>query len=103
MIGHPIDARDWSDVIEIMHSLAITDLTLLTNNPQKVSVLTDAGFKVKQQNLAARTGQIISRRGASGATADDDDVILIVRSHAILLEFVWIYSCESVRTGGDRG
>ena len=60
-LGHPIDARDWSDVIEIMHSLAITDLTLLTNNPQKVSVLTDAGFKVKQQNLAAQIHEFNSR------------------------------------------
>jgi 3,4-dihydroxy 2-butanone 4-phosphate synthase/GTP cyclohydrolase II len=52
-LGHPIDARDWSDVIEILHSLEIDDLTLLTNNPEKVGALKSAGFTVTQRNLAA--------------------------------------------------
>jgi 3,4-dihydroxy 2-butanone 4-phosphate synthase/GTP cyclohydrolase II len=52
-LGHPVDARDWSDVIEILHSLRITDLTLLTNNPEKVKALSTAGFTVTQRNLAA--------------------------------------------------
>jgi 3,4-dihydroxy 2-butanone 4-phosphate synthase/GTP cyclohydrolase II len=52
-LGHPIDARDWSDVVEILHSLDIKDLTLLTNNPEKVAALKSAGFAVTQQNLAA--------------------------------------------------
>ena len=50
-LGHPIDAREWSDVIEILHSLNLSRLTLLTNNPEKVSALKGAGFAVKQQNL----------------------------------------------------
>ena len=50
-LGHPIDAREWSDVIEILHSLNLSNLTLLTNNPEKVSALKNAGFDVKQQNL----------------------------------------------------
>ena len=32
---------------------AVTDLTLLTNNPEKVKALTSAGFTVTQRNLAA--------------------------------------------------
>ena len=52
-LGHPIDGRDWSDVVEILHSLHITDLTLLTNNPEKVNALSSAGFTVTQRNLAA--------------------------------------------------
>jgi 3,4-dihydroxy 2-butanone 4-phosphate synthase/GTP cyclohydrolase II len=52
-LGHPIDARDWSDVIEILHTLDINDLTLLTNNPEKVAALKSAGFAVTQRNLAA--------------------------------------------------
>jgi 3,4-dihydroxy 2-butanone 4-phosphate synthase/GTP cyclohydrolase II len=52
-LGHPIDARDWSDVIEILHTLDINELTLLTNNPEKVSALKSAGFEVTQRNLAA--------------------------------------------------
>ena len=50
-LGHPIDAREWSDVIEILHALNLSRLTLLTNNPEKVSALKGAGFAVKQQNL----------------------------------------------------
>lgn len=50
-LGHPIDAREWSDAIEILHSLKVSKLTLLTNNPEKVSALKNAGFAVKQQNL----------------------------------------------------
>ncbi len=52
-LGHPIDARDWSDVIEILNSLHLSDLTLLTNNPEKVAALTSAGLTVTQRNLAA--------------------------------------------------
>jgi 3,4-dihydroxy 2-butanone 4-phosphate synthase / GTP cyclohydrolase II len=50
-LGHPIDAREWNDVVEILHSLNVSELTLLTNNPEKVSALKSAGFTVKQQNL----------------------------------------------------
>jgi 3,4-dihydroxy 2-butanone 4-phosphate synthase/GTP cyclohydrolase II len=50
-LGHPIDAREWNDAIEILHSLNVSDLTLLTNNPEKVLALKSAGFGVKQQNL----------------------------------------------------
>ncbi|MTA85870.1 MAG: bifunctional 3,4-dihydroxy-2-butanone-4-phosphate synthase/GTP cyclohydrolase II, partial [Actinobacteria bacterium] len=50
-LGHPIDAREWHDAIEILHLLSVSDLTLLTNNPEKVSALKNAGFGVKQMNL----------------------------------------------------
>lgn len=53
-LGHPIDAREWGDVVEILHALGVTDLSLLTNNPAKVMALRDGGFKVKQMNLAAQ-------------------------------------------------
>ena len=52
-LGHPIDAREWSDVIEILHSLQVSELTLLTNNPMKVAALKEAGFTVTQQNLSS--------------------------------------------------
>ena len=52
-LGHPIDAREWNDVIEILRTLELKDLTLLTNNPEKVAALVAAGFSVTQKNLAA--------------------------------------------------
>ena len=50
-LGHEIDARDWSDAIAIVHALAITDVQLLTNNPNKVAALRNAGVAVTQKPL----------------------------------------------------
>ena len=50
-LGHEIDARDWSDAIAIVHALAITDVQLLTNNPNKVAALRNAGVAVTQKAL----------------------------------------------------
>jgi 3,4-dihydroxy 2-butanone 4-phosphate synthase/GTP cyclohydrolase II len=51
-LGHPIDNREWSDVVEILHALKISRLILLTNNPEKVQALKNSGLNVKQQNLS---------------------------------------------------
>jgi len=56
-LGHPIDAREWSDVVEILHSLDINEIDLLTNNPEKVRALTEGGFAVQQVNLATEIHQ----------------------------------------------
>ena len=53
-LGHPIDAREWSDVVEILQSLSLKQLILLTNNPEKVAALSAAGFTVEQRNLATQ-------------------------------------------------
>jgi 3,4-dihydroxy 2-butanone 4-phosphate synthase/GTP cyclohydrolase II len=50
-LGHEIDARDWSDAIAIIQVLGIKELTLLTNNPNKVAALRAAGVEVTQANL----------------------------------------------------
>lgn len=60
-LGHPIDARDWSDVIEILENLEVQKLTLLTNNPLKVAALEEAGFTVTQRNLATEIHQFNQR------------------------------------------
>jgi 3,4-dihydroxy 2-butanone 4-phosphate synthase/GTP cyclohydrolase II len=60
-LGHPIDARDWSDVVEILKTLEVSKLTLLTNNPEKVAALAAAGFDVTQQNLAAEIHEFNQR------------------------------------------
>jgi len=50
-LGHEIDARDWSDAIAIVKALGVKELTLLTNNPNKVAALRTAGIEVMQANL----------------------------------------------------
>ena len=51
-LGHEIDARNWSDSIGIVHALGLRDITLLTNNPKKVSALKSVGINVSQQSIA---------------------------------------------------
>ena len=50
-LGHEIDARDWNDAIAIVKALRITDVQLLTNNPNKVAALKNSGITVTQKPL----------------------------------------------------
>jgi 3,4-dihydroxy 2-butanone 4-phosphate synthase/GTP cyclohydrolase II len=50
-LGHEIDARDWNDAVAIVRALGLQDLVILTNNPNKVSALKNAGLEVTQQPL----------------------------------------------------
>ncbi|MBD0688939.1 bifunctional 3,4-dihydroxy-2-butanone-4-phosphate synthase/GTP cyclohydrolase II [Streptomyces sp. CBMA123] len=46
-LGLPADARDYSIAAQMLVDLGVRSLTLLTNNPQKLTALTDHGLKVK--------------------------------------------------------
>ena len=50
-LGHEIDARDWNDAVAIVRALGLQDLVILTNNPNKVAALRNAGLEVMQQPL----------------------------------------------------
>ena len=50
-IGQPIDDRTYEDAVEILKRLAVSDLTLLTNNPEKTASLGNEGFTVKVRPL----------------------------------------------------
>jgi len=56
-LGHEIDARDWSDAIAIIHALGLTAVQLLTNNPNKVAALKNAGVAVTQTPLVIPSNQ----------------------------------------------
>ena len=56
-LGHPVDARDWSDAIAILGDLGISTATLLTNNPQKVLALKKASFDITQEPLVIASNQ----------------------------------------------
>lgn len=45
-LGFPPDARDYKVAVEILHDLKISDITLLTNNPQKIYQLSNYGINV---------------------------------------------------------
>jgi 3,4-dihydroxy 2-butanone 4-phosphate synthase/GTP cyclohydrolase II len=50
-LGHQIDARDWSEAIAILKNLKVSAIKLLTNNPLKVTAVTDAGIACEQISL----------------------------------------------------
>ena len=43
-LGHQVDAREWSDAVEILSALEIKSVVLMTNNPEKIQALSDAGI-----------------------------------------------------------
>jgi 3,4-dihydroxy 2-butanone 4-phosphate synthase/GTP cyclohydrolase II len=51
-LGHESDERSFNDVTIMAKALGITSVRLLTNNPAKVSTLTDAGIKVSVEEIS---------------------------------------------------
>ena len=50
-LGHPIDARDWSEAVAILKNLNLTSIMLLTNNPLKVKAVLESGIACEQISL----------------------------------------------------
>ena len=50
-LGHEVDARDWNDAIAIVQELGLKEVAILTNNPNKVSALSNAGISVTRNPL----------------------------------------------------
>lgn len=48
-LGHPADARDYSDAAEILRYVGATAVRLLTNNPAKTDALVEHGIVVVSQ------------------------------------------------------
>ncbi len=50
-IGQPVDDRTYEDAVEILKRLNLKGLTILTNNPEKISALEGEGFMVTTKSL----------------------------------------------------
>jgi 3,4-dihydroxy 2-butanone 4-phosphate synthase/GTP cyclohydrolase II len=50
-LGHQVDAREWSDAVEILVELGIKSVVLMTNNPEKIQALADAGIESTVHSL----------------------------------------------------
>ncbi|WP_418057468.1 GTP cyclohydrolase II [Pimelobacter simplex] len=48
-LGLPVDARDYGDAAEILRSLGVHRVRLITNNPDKMRSLADAGLEVVER------------------------------------------------------
>ena len=66
-LGHSVDSRDWSEAIAILKNLALSDITLLTSNPDKVQAVADSGITCTQLALAVETNQFNSKYLATKA------------------------------------
>ncbi len=49
MLGYPADSRDYSLAASLLQDLRITSVRLLTNNPKKITALTNAGIVLVQR------------------------------------------------------
>ena len=49
MLGHQADQRDYGDAISILQQLNITEVDLLTNNPEKLNHLRKEGIQVRNR------------------------------------------------------
>jgi len=50
-LGHQVDAREWSDAVEILAELGIKRVVLMTNNPEKIQALSAAGIEATAHSL----------------------------------------------------
>jgi len=50
-LGHGVDERSYQDAIEIIKALNITDIELLTNNPDKLAAFAASGINYKARKL----------------------------------------------------
>jgi GTP cyclohydrolase II len=48
-LGHAADLRDYRLPIEILHFFKVSSVRLITNNPQKISAVTDSGILVTER------------------------------------------------------
>ncbi|MEJ6515777.1 MAG: GTP cyclohydrolase II [Pseudomonadales bacterium] len=60
MLGLPIDARRYDQAVDILKDLGVKQVNLLTNNPDKINYLTNAGFDVIQRTPVHGTDNVHS-------------------------------------------
>jgi 3,4-dihydroxy 2-butanone 4-phosphate synthase/GTP cyclohydrolase II len=50
-LGHEVDERSYEDAISIFQALGVTDVELLTNNPEKLAAFEGSGINLKERKL----------------------------------------------------
>jgi 3,4-dihydroxy 2-butanone 4-phosphate synthase/GTP cyclohydrolase II len=51
-LGHSVDSRDWTEAIAILKNLNLSEITLLTSNPEKVRAVRESGIVCEQLALS---------------------------------------------------
>ena len=53
-LGHPIDSRSYAEAADIVEQLEMENFVLMTNNPDKISALKQAGFSFEVESIPLR-------------------------------------------------
>jgi GTP cyclohydrolase II len=61
-LGHPVDSRSYTDAADVLRSLEVRSVRLLTNNPSKTMGLEQAGVVVDEMVPLATAGHARNRR-----------------------------------------
>jgi len=56
-LGHEVDERSYEDAISVFKALGISDVELLTNNPEKLAAFEGSGINLKKRKLQVGVNQ----------------------------------------------
>ena len=56
-LGHDVDGRSYGDAIEIIKALGISEIELLTNNPEKLAAFIGSGINYKGRTLQVQANE----------------------------------------------
>ena len=56
-LGHGVDERSYGDAIEIIKALGVTEIELLTNNPEKLTAFAGTGISYKGLSLQVKANK----------------------------------------------
>jgi hypothetical protein len=56
-LGHSVDSRDWTEAIAIFQNLGLTEISLLTNNPEKVKAVPENDIACAQVPLTVEPNE----------------------------------------------
>lgn len=60
-LGHDVDERSYEDAISIFKALDISDVELLTNNPEKLAAFDGSGINLKKRSLQVEVNEFNKR------------------------------------------
>ncbi|MFL6163181.1 MAG: GTP cyclohydrolase II [Jatrophihabitantaceae bacterium] len=71
-LGHGADERDYAAAAQMLHALAVTEVALLSNNPDKAAQLTQLGVRVTELvptrlHLSAANASYLATKARRGA------------------------------------
>jgi GTP cyclohydrolase II len=86
-LGHEVDARDYVLAVQVLHSLKIRSLRLMSNNPEKLEAVLSAGIQIVERVGADvpinphSARYLATKRDKLGHLSNPADGLFAVRNH----------------------